>query len=256
MNDVQGNAVTLIALDKNGIVRPLRVDADGNLMVVTGGGSEAGGGDLMDAVGKLLAPVGFDPDELPQNFLVDDNGYLKVAFGSGGAGMSLIEDQLLEATAANVEFSDIAATYKQLRLEYEIRTTRSVGLQYANCRINDLTSAIYYYYTTLHHYNNAWDDSEGLAQTSFRFARVPGTGADSGHGSGGFIVFSNSYDGEFYKSVYGMSQAIDDEVTTDLFIRHFSAAIKTKDAISKIKIYPESSGNFAIGSRFSLYGLS
>lgn len=255
MPPATGRLITLVAYDEDGLPRPVLVDADGNLQCVNM--AAAGGGALKTPSGKLFTPVANDPDDLPRPFLVDEDGYIKVAISnlpSGGA-WTLIEDQLLTASTRTINFSDIPATYKQLKIEYIVRTTGADYSYYLGCRLNDLSTNIYYSYVTYHKYNSIWNDQESRAASSFIFGRVNGGVAPAGYAGGGEICFANSYAGEFWKLAHGISREFRLESSTWHYLRNFGVQVKTKAAINKISIYPPAGIDMVAGSRLTLYGI-
>ena len=183
-------------------------------------------------------------------------GVLAVA-GAGAAGAAgayeWLETQVLGTAAASVTFSNVdtnyASTYQHLQLRVVARTDRANALDRLDILLNGDTGTNY----SAHELQGS-----GSLVQSAGYANL--ARAESGYISGGnntassFGVSIIDILDAFETTKYTTMRALSGVTGSATYIVLFSSSWRNTAAVNEIKL-DNISSNFAIGSRFSLYGL-
>jgi hypothetical protein len=180
------------------------------------------------------------------------NTYLQ---GNADSGfLRMLADTTLIATAASVTFASIPATFAHLLGVFYARTTSATTTDdFVNAQFNGDTAANYDR-ETLTASTAAVSASETFGITSASIGTaVGGGGAASVFSAFAFLI--PHYAGTAAnKAFLGLGTAKWATVSGGLAIRHFGGFWRSNAAINQIVLLP-AAGSFAIGSRFTLYGL-
>jgi hypothetical protein len=177
-----------------------------------------------------------------KNMLVGNDAFLPGA-------MQLISTQVLTSTASSVSFASIPQGFKHLQLRAVVRTTRASTGDEFRMTYNSITTSSY----SMHGlYGN------GSSVTSFGFGNstdvwigeIPGASASPSETFGPAVLdildYSSTVKNKTGRSLVGS--------TSHDRIWLGSQLIRNTAAITSLQFYP-GGGAFAIGSRFSLYGI-
>lgn len=205
-------------------------------------------GDLIlgDTGGAAIRlPKGSDGDVL----VVDPSTHLPVwdaPTGGGSGALTLISDQLLGSAAASVSFTSIAASWKDLVLICKVLHASSSAGNYW-LRMNADTGSNYeWYYRVLG--TGASSNSGSSSDTKMPLGDY-GNGA--GHYGQAEVLIADYVGTVMYKSY--RANASFHNGTAGPAIQETGGAWKSASAVTRLDILPDS-GNFATGSRFTLYG--
>lgn len=173
-------------------------------------------------------------------------------------GLQQINDSLLGADAANIDFQSIPATFAHLIVVGYLRGTAAVTGTEFRCQYNADSGSNYDYQTILG--NSTSVTAVGAvsgAQTFARLGRMPGSTAP-GNSFSTVVVFIGNYAGAIgHKTGIGFSQsreaagALTDNIVEIGGSSWFNA---TPAAINRITFFPNG-GNLKAGSRITLYGV-
>jgi len=167
--------------------------------------------------------------------------------GGGGSGaVTAIADSLLTAAAASFDFASIPGTYRHLRVLLSGRLDTSGGFGSVGLTLNGDTGAHYDYAVS----GNTTDAQSG--QASMLVAIMPDAGAGAGRSGGAAIDLPNYAGTALHKQVLSLAGL--HNVTYNQ-ARQYSGLWLSTAAIARVTIAP-ASGNFATGSRCTLYGYS
>lgn len=175
--------------------------------------------------------------------------------GGGGSGdLTLIDEEVLGASAATVDFSTIAATYRHLRIIGQARGTAAATVVQVSARFNADTGANYR--AQLLRSNSASASaSAAVSQTAVPVATISGASSPAGAGSFAVIDVPNYAGTTFHKETLGVSGHRRGTGSGDMYQDHYSGWWESTAAINQITLIP-STESFATGTVFSLYGLS
>ena len=173
--------------------------------------------------------------------------------GAGAGSFDLLETQVLASSAASVSFTSLstyAADYQHLQIRFTARTTQAVVASDLRMRLNGVTSASYSRH--LLYGNGSTVASSGLAsQTFMNLVNIPGSSATADAYCAGVIDLLDPFDTTKNTTM----RALAGNVTSgDNLIALASGAYLSTDAITSATLI-NLSGDLAIGSRFSLYGI-
>lgn len=208
-------------------------------------------GDLLVSDGTLLArvPVGTDNQVLTAD-AAQALG-VKWAAAAGGA-WTIIADTVLATVAASVTFSSIPATYRHLALMWSARN--DTGASTVLLRCNGDTTA---------NYDGVIIDVFGTSTAVVTTAagtsiRVGSMASPTGGWSGGVIElfdYASTATGRD-KTVLARASRKDSNASPDIYLEHTSGWWRTTaTAITSLTLLP-GGNNFAIASKFTLYGIS
>jgi len=179
--------------------------------------------------------------------------YIPTATLSQGSAATTIFNSLLAADAANVDITSIPASYSNLLLEIHNRTTQAVAAATWILRFNGDSGNNYdLQYIQVNNTTVTGAITTGTSSISFFVC----TGSSSSANKFGSTVISIPN----YASTTNFKNMTIHSYThnvgaTDAFNRVGGGEWNSTSAINQITCTP-ASGNFAAGSRFSLYGLA
>ena len=167
----------------------------------------------------------------------------------------LLETQVLDSVETSVVFSSLAATYgadyQHLQIRATTRVTSATTLRMNRIRFNGDTTSNYSTHQLIGD-SNAANPYAGAGVSLDGMLTFYGTGNSSTSGAFGAGVIDildpfettkytthRSFGGQFSYSIVNLA----------------SGSWRNTDALTSITIYPENSDSYAIGSRFSLYGV-
>jgi len=169
------------------------------------------------------------------------------------SGLVKLYDLILPAAAANFDITSLTQEYAHLRLIAQLRGDNASLNVGAYLRFNNDSGANY----------NGQRLAAGAATVTAAEA-LAGTGAHIGYcaagsaGAGRAAIFGvdipNYSQAVFHKQLVSLNNRNDSDTTAQTDIEHFISNWKNTAAINRITLYPNS-GNFAVGSRCTLYGL-
>lgn len=175
--------------------------------------------------------------------------------GSSAASYELISTTILGSPAASVTFSGLgtsAAAYKHLQIRGMARTTTNTGYTSAGIRFNGDTGNNYSGHELVGS-NGAMSSGGGANANAPSIWRISG-GSLNANIFGSVVLdildFSNTSKNKTVRSLSGMEGG-----SGNTLIQLTSAAWYNTSAITSITFIDASAGNFATGSRFSLYGV-
>lgn len=219
-----------------------------------GGGSVAGTSGLANSGGGGVGGTGVNAS----NVAAGNGGsgivivrYLKSAVTSVQADFELIGTVLVTATTSSVTFTGIPQTYKHLQLRVVGRTDRASSYDGAKIRFNGGTS-IDYAFSQL--------TGNGTAVNAYRDAAALywylglGSFEAATSASGAFGVAICDILDAFNTSKNKTMRSLSGSISVPSILLQSGLWVDTS-AISSIAIQPDTGTNWAIGSRFSLYGV-
>jgi hypothetical protein len=166
----------------------------------------------------------------------------------------LIAKSVLGASAANVEFTSIPATYTDLLLMSTTRSDRGgVGNGKIIVTFNASTSG--YSYRTIRGSGSAASSSSASSLSGLDVSAFTATSA--GQTSNTFSsteVYVPNYAGSSNKSV--SSTTVGENNATEAYMLAIAGLWADTSAISSLKVAEESGYNFVSGSSFFLYGIT
>lgn len=180
-----------------------------------------------------------------QDFLAGNAGFIPAAF-------ELISTQVLASTATTITFSSIPSNYKHLQIRIAVRgtvalTNTSFGWQY-----NGDTGTNY----AIHYLEGNGTTVVSSSSTTRSDIRADSIDAASGTASAftpiiiDILDFANTSKYKTNRSIHGRS-------SSGSTVRLSSGLWMNTAAITSISFFdPANSSPFAIGSRFSLYGVN
>ncbi len=191
-----------------------------------------------------------------QSSLTNDVKYRSVSAGAVPSNEYLIQTIEVGATAlSSIVFDNLAqyaGIYRHLVIHLAARVTQSSEEVEVAVRANDISTSSYSWHY-LRGNGSTVTSAAGATQNIMYLASLPGSTAASGvFGSASIDILDpfNSNKNTTFRSLSGNNSG---SPRTTLY----SGLYQQTTAISSISLYPQSfSGNFASGSRFSLYGVT
>lgn len=157
----------------------------------------------------------------------------------------------ISTATSTVTFSSIPGTYEHLQLRCYARSTDSGQYTHIRCRFNSSTSSIYDDHYLYGNGSGVVGDS-GTNQTFHYLFRIPGAGATS-NCFGVYVIdlvdYASTNKNKVTRLLSGWNQ--NTSVGEAWFTSH---SWRSTSAITSIELV-SGSGDFAVGSVFSLYGL-
>jgi hypothetical protein len=171
--------------------------------------------------------------------------------GAVASDYELIETQILGSSTPSITFSNLgtySSTYKHLQIRAVTRSNTSGGAGAMQVRLNGDTGANYAWHRLGGYGSNPVQSGAGTSQT---FMGI------------GFIVYSDQPANVFGASVLDILDPY--STTKNKTVRSFAGVPNTielrsgawfnTNSVTSVLIKPDGSETFAIGSRFSLYGI-
>jgi hypothetical protein len=182
--------------------------------------------------------------------------YDKIETISAGSGSVVLitETVVGGGGAANVDFTSIATTWRDLRVVVRGRGDKSATFAEVRAQFNGDTGSNYDYVRQLGNGATA-PNSESAAASAYISAGwvIAATGPSSAPGYTDFTIFD--YRGTtFHKAVEIRAGVKIGAATTDFYDGSASAWWRSTAAINQVTVYPDS-GNFIAGTVVSLYGI-
>lgn len=173
--------------------------------------------------------------------------------GLGGLGFALLADDELAAAQASFDFDGISQAYKHLRLVGNLRGDTAATNVNGLLRFNNVSSANYYD-QNVRATGATVAGSENLGQTSAIVAFCP-AGTATANVFGKFVLEIPDYtESTGRPGGTGASFRIVGLTTGSLLIASHGFFLNVAGAVTRITLTP-AAGNWAAGSRLSLYGL-
>lgn len=176
--------------------------------------------------------------------------------GGGGGAFELIQDILLGASSPSIDFLNIPATYKHLKIFYSLRSDRALGSDRLKLICNNDTAANKYESVLYYWYNpSTWGTIAGGATTYAECTFYCGNTALANSFGGGFIDFpdyANTTKLKLFQTRGGQMQstAIKPEIYDGM------ASWRDTAAINRLTLSPLFGANFLTNSRATLYGIN
>lgn len=172
---------------------------------------------------------------------------------SGGSGMTLIDDQLLGANAADITVSSIPGTYRSLVIYAMLRAADVVGTRTLQVQFNGDTGSNYWYvYQDLIGAGNIAVQS-AAASTSMQLGLPVGSSFASGVFSPFTFEIPFYASTTFHKSILSRS-FLTAESGSNNYNGEAGGNWTSTAAVTSIKYFLDT-GNFLSGSRVATYGL-
>jgi hypothetical protein len=169
-------------------------------------------------------------------------------WAAAGGGLTRISTQTLAATAASVSFTSIPATYKDLILVGQARSTVVATADNIRCQLNGDTGANYDFER-----ETRFGPIQGNAQTYMEITSVAGSTAPANIADTFEMIIANYAATVFHKMVRTQGEIMTAATANNLFRSIASGRWRNTAAVSRIDIISPAS-LFVIGSTFSLYG--
>jgi hypothetical protein len=187
---------------------------------------------------------------------LDSSGKVPVAqLPAGLGGITRIQDSLLGAAAASIDFVSIPATYLHLRLVLAARSDAATTLVNATMRFNSDSTAVYSSIQVLNSAPTTASAQEQASATSLTAATIPAASAPAGSCGTAVIDIPNYAGTSFLKLINGISGYSTGASTGTTTTKNHGGIWGSLTAINRITLLL-SSGNYAAGSRATLYGLA
>ncbi len=191
---------------------------------------------------------------------VNEEVDVTIAASAPTSGVVLLDDHTVSGSVlatydTNTRLGgNIPQTYRELRLVVDARGDTAATTTPINLRFNNDSGANYDYQFVQGNAAVA-GALETFAATQIVFVGMPAATAPA-NVSGGMELLCPNYAGTtWHKWIHGHNNIKRGTATTDLFVRTYLGNWRSTAAITRLSLTP-AAGNFAIGSRFMLYGIS
>jgi hypothetical protein len=168
-----------------------------------------------------------------------------------------IANTTLSAATSAVEFSSIPSTYHDLMVKIVCRTTVSADNEYFDLRMNNDSGSVYYKYTNYMNGASSFGSQVWANQTSMYVYQAVGDTATASTFSNHELYIPN-YTLSTNKAVLEDSCSLTDSTASGALRMVTTSSMlwrpSTPAAITSLK-FTTASGNFKIGSTFTLYGV-
>ena len=190
-----------------------------------------------------------------------DNGSALVAYtfgaGGGAGAVTLITDTIVSGSvAANIDFASIPGTYKHLRVEGQVRGDTAATNSQMRLRMNADSTAAHYQWNFAEFYSGSTANGvENSSDTAISVGRMSAATASSG--ASGMFVFDipNYVNTVFNKMINGTNGNVLATGNGGMASAVNTGVWLSTAAITELT-FTFLAGNFIIGSRISLYGIS
>jgi hypothetical protein len=179
---------------------------------------------------------------------------------SGPGVYELIETINVGTATSSVSFSNLnstyGTTYQHLQLRATYRTSSVVGFNDMRLRFNSDSGTNYAFYA-LSTRESGLTSPEGTAFTGQTYARMGWAAGDNNNSNvftGSVVDIVDAFETTKNKNIRALTGFMGAANVLETMIGLLSANWNNTAAITTITLSP-SSGNFPIGSRFSLYGI-
>jgi hypothetical protein len=187
----------------------------------------------------------------------DDASVVTISGGGGGGttyvgSMVPVDEEILGAPAASVTLT-VPSGYRDMVLKWTARGTDG-SAQLVRARFNGDTGTSYDWNLSYHTGTSVASQNSGTGATSLHAGAVPPSGSPAGSlGSGEMTIFD--YAGTtLHKSAVQNTGRKDSAAAGGLTGIVIYGVWRNTAAITSITLFPDA-GNFAAGSKFTLYGL-
>lgn len=216
--------------------------------------------DAIDALiaGKISKPVGISSGEAAvwNGSSWDRSTVTKLGVGSisGGVGLQLIDDftvtgSVLATYDTNTRLGgNIPASYKDLVLSVKGKSDQAAAVNLLG-RVNNVSSATYYW-QDIFGAAAAATETEGIGDTTLRLGYLP---RSAGLVTAAEITVANYTDPNFFPTLRSAYLAALDNGSGSVRSGQAGGAQSTAGSTTRLQLFL-SAGNFAIGTRFTLYG--
>jgi hypothetical protein len=192
---------------------------------------------------------------VPAITITDEREFSRTPLDGGTGipcGMAEIETIVADGTSPNIDFQNIPATYKHLKIVGQARLTGAALEGDIDVRLNNDAGANYNYQT------NKGENANEIAAavtggTEFTIGQAPANTADANHANGLFFEVPNYAGVVLFKTIVGMLIHIPNNTVADFSIVQFAGMWEDVSAVDRVTLI-SGSGNFATGSTFTLYG--
>jgi hypothetical protein len=186
-----------------------------------------------------------------QSSLLNDTRYTSMSAGAVPSTEYLIESRVLDTAVSSVTFSDLAqyaGVYKHLQLVACARSTRADVDSAIGVQFNGVTSG--YFWHELQGNGSAVASSALTSQTSMRMGFTTGNSSAANAFGATVLDVLDPYSTTKNKTFRALTGG-----TNLNRIRLTSGSLALTNSLTEIKLL-DLFANFAIGSRFSLYGVT
>jgi hypothetical protein len=182
-------------------------------------------------------------------------GQKKGTTGGGGGALTKIETWEATGTETSHTFSSIPQSFEDLVLVVSGRTTAAATFDDVNIRVNGLSTNIYDRQRLIDGPGSANTGDQQLANNSIAAClNVAGASATAGFAAGGTMEIFN-YSGTVLNKVYNTQGRNNNNNTTGAqWLIVGTGQIRLTAAITSLTAFLGGSGNFAVGSKITLYG--
>ena len=165
----------------------------------------------------------------------------------------LIEERVLSTVESSVIFSSLsayAANYKHLQIRVVARSTRSTASSDIGVQFNGATTDYFWHEIQGNGSSGAVEGGGGGSQTGMRLGQTTAATSSSTSFAPTVIDLLDPFSTSKNKTFRGMTGVVEGPR-----VRFTSGSRADTTVINEVKLYDYLSFNFAIGSRFSLYGI-
>jgi hypothetical protein len=167
-------------------------------------------------------------------------------------GFQEIETIVADGASVNIDFQNIPATFKHLKIVGQGRVLGAVVETTLDVRFNNDNGANYNEQTNKGE-NAASVAASAVGQTAFTIGQVVGANGIANHASSLFFEVPDYAGTTFFKTIVGMLAHIPNVTVADFSIVQFAGLWEDTTAINRVTLI-SGSGNWTTGSTFTLYG--
>lgn len=170
----------------------------------------------------------------------------------GSSALVLITETVTSGSAANVSFTSIPSTYRDLEIRVRGRGSKSAGNAIVRVRFNGDTGSNYDF-AKLDSFGGTPSGGNGAATTSADFGYVSGATAPTNASSSVELIVFDYKGTTFQKSAVSRGTIVQGTTTGNIFVTSGVVNWRSTSAITQVDVFPDS-GNFIDGTVVSLYG--
>lgn len=211
---------------------------------------------LLAAIDEALDRADVWPEDELETALgyVEDLKLWVSLLNDGSGGMQLISQQILTSAVSTITFASIPGSYKKLILQVTARGTAAADTAGVSVRFNG-DSGANYDYERIASGTGSLARSAGVAVTMSTVGKITAANGTSGQGGRLTVEIPDYADANFrkeYLSQSGYRATLD--ATGGYFIEHIAGNWRNTNPITQIDVLC-GTGNFAVGSIFTLWGV-